>query len=62
MFSLTSSTYSPDQPVANTHSAGLPWTTKRAVVEASNCTTHTIHMRQTTMTLVGFETAIPARD
>jgi len=43
-------------------SAALPWTTDRPVAEASNCTTHNIHRRQTSMPPAGFEPTIPASE
>jgi len=44
-----------------TPSVGLPWTRNQPVAEASTCTTHTIHKRQTYMHPAGLEPAIPAR-
>ena len=46
--------------MTHTHSVGLLWTRDRPVAEASSCTRHNIHTRQTSMPLTGFKTAIPA--
>jgi len=45
-----------------THSVGLPWTMDQPVAEASTCTTHNSHNRQTSMPLEEFEPAIPASE
>ena len=43
-----------------THSAGLPWTRDQPAADASKCSTHSIHKRQTSMPPDGFEPAVPA--
>ena len=43
-----------------THTVGLPLTRDQPVEEASTCTTHNIHKRQTSTPPEGFEPATPA--
>jgi len=43
-----------------THSIGHFWTNNRPVAETTTCTIHNIHKRQTSMSLAGFEPAVPA--
>ena len=50
----------PDKPTP--HSVGLLWTSDQPDAQTSTCTTHNTHNRQTSMPLVGFEPAIPARE
>jgi hypothetical protein len=45
--------------MTHTHSVGLLWTRNRPAAEASSCTRHSNHTRQTSMPLAGFKTAIP---
>jgi hypothetical protein len=45
--------------MTHTHSVGLLWMRDRPAAEASSCTRHNIHTRQTSMPLAGFKTAIP---
>jgi hypothetical protein len=40
----------------------LSWITDRPVTEASTCTTHNTHKKQTSMPLAGIEPAIPKNE